>query len=196
MAHSTVLLISGGAGTGKSTVAEAVGKKYAIPIYHTDHIRQNLQRNQASDARISQLIPETVYTQLNQEQLIQLHIQISTEVFQAVLPLITSHSRNTSACIIEGDDLLPSLYSKYLQSRQVKALCIYELDQDRIFERIRQRDTDKNKPNKKVLENQYLHAYHYGQYIYEEAEKYGVTCVASTPEATIVERVTSIWKPD
>src|SRR5438067_1512167 len=111
-----VLLIGGQSGAGKSTVAEALGRRLGIPWLQVDDLRLALQRSRV-------MLPvgtEKLYFfeetpdiwRLPPERLRDALIGVGEVMSPAIEIVVGNHVAQRNPAVIEGDGILPSLLAR------------------------------------------------------------------------------------
>jgi 2-phosphoglycerate kinase len=189
-----VLLIGGHSTSGKSTVALQLGKRFGIPVLQVDDFRLGIQRitqpGQIPGLHFF-LQPEKAIFSHPISELVERHVQIATRMSHAMEAIIAHHVLVRQPIIIEGDGLLPTLCN------------LQEIDGVTVVGRIRSlfligRNRHEFAAACQVrwpdgagayTDNWIDLAWEYGQWMRQECAQHGIPVVASTPWATLEDRV-------
>ncbi len=189
----TVLLVGGGSGVGKTTLAREIASRHGAMLAHSDVYRMALERvvTPAQNADLHAFLasgPET----LAAEEAVAAWRRIGRVVCDALEIVVAHHVFSDSPLVIEGDALLPSFavqatYAGYAVSAGVRALYVVERDESVIYRNLLARGRDWH------LGPQGLARYAratclYGSRLAEEAGALGIPVIESEPWGTLLER--------
>jgi 2-phosphoglycerate kinase len=106
-------MIGGVSGCGKSTVAEALMKKYKYNWVLVDDIRNAMSVAAPKENPIHAFAGYTIYDKgYSSEKLADFHRKVHEEVCKGVEVIIEDHLHRKIPMIIEGDDLTPEFVKK------------------------------------------------------------------------------------
>jgi 2-phosphoglycerate kinase len=193
-----VLLIGGSSGTGKTILARQLGLGLGIPWLQADDLRLALQRIQVTlpkDTEDLYFFAETPHVwSLSPEYLCDKMIAAGGVLSPALEAIIEHHVDTSTPLIIEGDTILPSLFTRpAIQKRAtngaVRAIFVIEPDETILFNNIvtRGRGTVGQSVAELRVESQTKTLF--GQWITREAHRYRLPVVESRPWSTLDRRV-------
>jgi 2-phosphoglycerate kinase len=193
----TVVLVGGPSGSGKTMVAERVGLQFHVPWLQVDDLRLALQSSHVTLPRgtdalyffldhpdISSLPPERLRDGL---------IVIGEVLFPALEVVIQHHVVTNKPLVIEGDGILPSLVARsavreYVAEGHVRAVFLIEPDESAILSNMlaRGRGFEARTTDEQRIEVRAR--WLYGQWLAEEAQRYGLPMLEPRPWDTLAER--------
>jgi 2-phosphoglycerate kinase len=194
----TVVLVGGPSGTGKTMVAERVGLQFHVPWLQVDDLRLALQRSQVTLPRGTDalyfFLDHPDVSSLPPERLRDGLIAVGEVLFPALEVVIEHHVVTDKPLVIEGDGILPSLVARsavreYVAGGHVRAVFLIEPDESAIRSNMlaRGRGFEARTTDEQHIEVQARQLY--GQWLAEEAQRYGLPVLESRPWDTLVERV-------
>lgn len=174
-----VLLLGGVSGIGKSSVAQRLGQCLGVPWLQVDDFRLAFVRSGVPfpDA-------DAVPTFDGAGGLLA-HGELLSPAIEVV---IENHIDQRSPAILEGDAILPSLFERPSVRRNadsgwLRAIFLYEPEERVIHENMRTRGRTLADP---------AHArknWLYGQWLRQEAERYGLPTLPARPWQTLEDRI-------
>src|SRR5262245_35518977 len=199
-----VLLIGGNSGAGKTVVAQALARRFGISVLLVDDVRLAIQQMTTpeplpdlhlfvSDQQAALLTPELMCDGL---------VVVGRAMAPALKIIVAHHVVVAGAgpIIIEGDGILPELASQRrfqelkhfwgLQTgREVRAVFLFEPDEDAIFENMQARDRgyqDLAPDQQRTIARA---SWLYGRWLQQEALAHDLSAVPSRPWETLIDRV-------
>jgi len=192
----TVLLVGGPSGSGKTMVAERVGLKAHVPWLQVDDLRLTLQFSNVTlpeGTEALYFLERTQARSLSPEQLRDGLIAVGAVMFPALDVVIRHHVATDKPLVIEGDGILPSLIARptvreYVAGGQARAVFLVEPDESAILNNMlargrgfEARTTDEQRTEARAK-------WLYGQWLTEEAQRYGLPVLEPRPWDTLTER--------
>ncbi len=193
----TVLLVGGPSGSGKTMVAERVGLQSHVPWLQVDDLRLTLQFSHVTlpeGTEALYFLERTHAWSLSPEQLRDGLIAVGEVMFPALEVVIQHHVATDKPLVIEGDGILPSLVARsilreYVAGGHVRTAFLVEPDESAILNNMlargrgfEARTTDEQRTEARAK-------WLYGQWLAEEAQRYGLPVLEPRPWDTLVERV-------
>ena len=189
-----ILLIGGHSTSGKSTIAQLIGRRLGIPVIQVDDLRLALQRvtkpSQIEGLHYFQQ-PEDQLFLSSPESLVEKHIRIASVMSNALEAVIAHHVFVGQPIIIEGDGILPSLAKVNeidglpVASRMQSVFLIGET-YGSFAGACRRRWPGEPGPR---TDNWTQLAWLYGQWMRRECERLDIAVVESEPWETLEDRV-------
>jgi 2-phosphoglycerate kinase len=193
----SVLLIGGPSGVGKTTVARQIGLRYGVPWLQVDDLRLALIRSGMTlpngNAALTFFQDKHAW-QLSPEQFCDGLIALGNVLSPAIEVVIENHVDTHAPLVIEGDALLPALFARpSVQVRadngSVQAIFLIEPEEDVILANIIARGRSANEYTEAELRTEAHAKWLYGQWLANEAHRYGLPVVEARPWSTLVERI-------
>ena len=201
----SVLLVGGSSATGKTTATRALAHHYGVSVLQTDDIRMALQQMTTPEQHpaLHYFISEPPVWDQPPEQLRDGQIGVANALVPALAMIMAHHIAGTSPVIIEGDDIAPRLAGqrhfpelKYwtdlaFDRPAVRAVFLVEADEPAVLHNMRSRGrveyqaTDSYQAEART-------SWLYGQWLQQEAERYGLPVVPVRPWATLADRIIAI----
>ena len=190
-----VLLIGGASGTGKSTAAALVGRRFGIPWLQVDDLRLSLQYGglltpegcpdlfyflQLDDVRA--VLPETLRDQL---------IAIARLMTPAIRTVVGHHTATQQRIVLEGDGIAPAAAAAE-RSDAVRAVFLVETTEATLFRNMvaRGRGVTERSPATDERGRAWVRlAWLYNRWLEQEAQKYGLPMLSPQPYDTLAARI-------
>jgi hypothetical protein len=199
-----VLLIGGNSGSGKTVVAQELARRFGVSVLLVDDVRLAIQQV-TTPAQLPDLhiFLSDQQAALRTSELMRDGLIAVGRAIAPALKIIVAHHvvvAGAGPIIIEGDGILPELASQHqyeelkhfwgLQTgREVRAVLLFEPDEDIIFQNMRARDRgfqDLTPDEQRTIARG---SWLYGQWLRQEALAHGLPAVPARPWETLVERV-------
>lgn len=200
MHHSTVLLIGGASGTGKSTVARAIARRHDADWLQVDDLRLALQW---SDVRFpSENATEALHFlertedvwQLPADRLRDAMIAVGEVMVEAVAIVVGNHVAQGDVTVIEGDGILPSIVEHpelrgSLASGKLRVVFVAPSDEDELLRNML--DRGRGVPDKseadllRIAEMNWL----YNAWLVQEAAEQSIPVMTMQPWETLADRI-------
>ncbi len=181
-AEWSVLLIGGPSGIGKTTVAAQLARRLDVSWLMVDDLRLALARSGVpipdSGAVMTFDAPGGLVT-------------VGGLLTPAVEVVIENHVDQRYPVVIEGDGILPSLFDRpSVRARathgRIRAVFLHEPDADALHANFVARSRDGWRAD---LQAHARKNFLFGQWVKQDAEQRGLSCVAARPWDTLVERI-------
>ncbi len=190
-----VLLLGGASGTGKSTAAQAIGRHVGGSWLQVDDLRLVLQYGELLTPRdfpdlfyflqladVRAVSPETLRDQL---------IAIARLMTPAIRSVVGHHTMTQKRIILEGDGIAPAAAAEQ-QSETVRAVFLVVTDEATLQHNMmaRGRGVIAHSPETEAQGRAWVQlAWHYNQWLEQEARKYGLPMLSPQPYETLVMRI-------
>jgi len=186
----TVLLIVGSSGTGKTTLAQALGRHYGISVLHGDDLRLAVERTTtpAHHPVLHRFLTDTAIWQ-RADAVRDALIAVAHALEPAFAVVIENHcdQPEMGPVIIEGDSIPPRL-TQVAVAGHVRALCLHEADEGALFGamQVRGRGFAQYTLGEQCVQarGKWLH----GEWLRDEATQYDVPVLAARPYGTALAR--------
>jgi 2-phosphoglycerate kinase len=193
-----VLLIGGASGVGKTSVAKQLGRRLGASWLHVDDVRLAFQRSRVALPEMTEAlyffeVTPAVWT-LPPERLRDGLIGIGQVLSPALEVIIENHVDTVAPIVIEGDAILPSLWSRpsvrdRVRKGHVQAVFLVETEEEVVFANIVARGRGLGARPETQLRTEARAKWLYGQWLAEEAHRYGLPVLEPRPWFTLVERI-------
>ncbi len=193
-----MLLVGGPSGSGKTMVAERLGLQSQVPWLQVEDLRLTLQFSnvtlpEGTDALYFLERPHA-WSLLSPEQVRDGLIAVGEVLFPALEVVIGHHVATDKPLVIEGDGILPSLVARpTVQERvaggQVRAVFLVEPDEGVILSNMRARGRGFEARTTDEQRTEARAKWLYGQWLTEEAHRYGLPVLEPRPWDTLAARV-------
>ena len=196
--NGMVLLIGGASGVGKSVVANQLGLRLGASWLHLDDLRLAFQRSRVMLPERTEALyffeetPEiwTMPPELLRDGL----IGVGQVLSPALEVIIENHVDTVAPVVIEGDAILPSLLSRptvrdRVSDGHVQAVFLVETEEEIVFANIVARGRGMGGRREAELRTEARAKWLYGQWLADEAHRYGLPVLEPRPWSTLVERI-------
>lgn len=186
-----VLLIGGGAGTGKTRVSCRLARHFGVGIAEVDdfHIVLETMTTPEQQPVLHYWKTEPVSRQLSAEQIRELHISVGRVMLPALSAVIANHIETRTPIILEGDYILPELMAQRgdahsLEVERVRAVFLYEQDERQIVRNFHLREAEAGGQAGRAYVS-----WLYGEWLKRECERYGLPALLATPWGSLQDRI-------
>ena len=199
--NGMVLLIGGASGVGKSVVANQLGLRLGASWLHVDDLRLAFQRSRVMLPERTEALyffeetPEiwTMPPELLRDGL----IGVGQVLSPALEVIIENHVDTVAPVVIEGDAILPSLLSRptvrdRVSDGHVQAVFLVETEEEVVFANIVARGRGMGGRREAELRTEARAKWLYGQWLADEAHRYGLPVLEPRPWSTLVERILAV----
>jgi len=198
-----VLLIGGGGGTGKTTVAARVAARVGAALGQVDDFRLMLQRMLPPDVAPGlHFFIDRDITPLTPEDALAAQRAIANLMTHALEPVIAHHVGTRLRLVLEGDAILPSLatlprHAGVATRGRVAAVFLDEPEHAVLEANARQRDRGYRSLRRETQEAAVALMEAYGRWLSREARLANVPVVMSRPWTTLADRIlVAVGEPD
>ena len=193
-----VLLIGGHSSVGKTITSKRVGLSLGMPWMQVDDLRLAFHRASASlpkgtdDLYFFDATPDV--WQRQPEELRDALIAMGEALSAPLEAVIENHVDTSAPIVLEGDCILPSLYSrpsviKRAATGAIRAVFLIEPDETVILENILARGRGITTHRQKELSTEARTKWLFGQWIAREAARYNLPVMEPRPWETLAERI-------
>jgi 2-phosphoglycerate kinase len=196
-----VLLIGGASGSGKSYLAQQLGRKLGIPWIQVDDLRLALQFGGLVDPEVHSglfaFLNSRDLHDVSLEELVAWHATIARMIAPAIEIVIEHHATTNSPIIIEGDGIDPELLARRVGSK-VRGFYLEPADGAELIQNLAERECG---PHARTAGHEIPEeservwtqlAWAHQQWLAQEARRLGVPLLSTSPRETLVERALKI----
>jgi len=199
----TVLLIGGVSGTGKTTVAEKIGRSLSVPWFQVDDLRLAYQRSRVqlpdgSDALyyFADIDHKPDLWQRDPKDLTDALISIAEILSPGLEAIIGNHVDQQQRIIIEGDSIAPSLLDRqsiqhHVRAGQIRSVFLLESDEEALFSNMLARGRGAEYITETDLRAEARVKILFGQWITAESDRNGLPVLETRPWDTLISRINS-----
>lgn len=194
----TVLLIGGPSGVGKSTAAASPGRRWRIPWLQVDDLRLAFQRSQATlpanTAALYFFEQTPLVWQLAPDRLVHGLVAVGELMAPALEVIVENHLATGSPIIIEGDGILPSLFTRPAirsgaDAGHVRGVMVVESDEEQLRRAIVGRARGIAARSALELATEARAKWQFGNWITCEAHEHALPVVEARPRASLADRL-------
>ena len=186
-----VLLLGGPSGTGKTAVSYRLAQHFQIGITEVDDFQVLLERMTTPEQQPVLHFWRThpAPDQLSAAEIMEQGLAVGQVMAVGLEAVIANHLESQAPVVLEGDFIHPSLaaqksFAGLENDGRVRAIFLYEADERQLLANFLQREPDSG-PQSTRARVSWL----YGQWLKQEAERYGLPVLASRPWDTLFERI-------
>ena len=199
-----VLLIGGGSGVGKTVITRALARQLGVFLLSADDVRLALQHTTTPEQQpaLHLFWENREVWQQSPEVLCNGLIEVGKVVSHALEIIVAHHIalKDVGAVIIEGDGILPGFaaldhledlpfFAGLSVKNELRSVFLYEPDEQVLFANMRKRGRGFASFSPSEQQTQVRMSWLYGQWLRQEALKYGLPVVESRPWDTVIERM-------
>lgn len=183
---------------GKTSVAKQLGLRLGRSWLYLDDVRLAFQRSRVTLPEKTEALyffEETpaVWT-LPPERLCNGLIGVGQALSPALEVIIENHVDTAAPVVIEGDAILPSLWSRpsvrgRVSKGQVKAVFLIETEEEAVLTNILARGRGVDTQTERELRTEARAKWLYGHWLAREAHRFGLPVLEPRPWFTLVERI-------
>jgi 2-phosphoglycerate kinase len=196
--HWIALLLGGPSGVGKTSVAKQLGRRFETSWLQADDLRLALQRSRVilpertEDLYFFEDAPEV--WSMPSERLCDGLIALGHVMSPAIEVVIENHVDTRDPVMIEGDGILPSLMTRpsvreRASNGRVRAIFLVESEEAVFLAEMDVRYRAIARQNEAQLRSMAHTRWLHGQWIANEAHRYGLPVLEPRPWETLAERI-------
>lgn len=191
---TTVLLIGGSSGVGKTVVAQQLAHRFGMSWVSADDFRLVLERMTTPGTQPALHSFFRTFSQRSAEELVHTYIELAHVVSYALEIVIANHVATAAPLILEGDTIVPALAAKRIFAdlpieKQVGSVFLVEADEAAILHNVTERGRGVEQLSSRQLQTQVRFSWLYSQWIEREAHTYGLAVVPAQPHETLAGRI-------
>ena len=194
-----VLLLGGHSGTGKSTVAERLARRYGMAWLMADDLRLALQRSRAvlptPEATAALRFHATPGWWRHRPERLRAALIADGEALSPALEVvIENHVDQRLPVVLEGDAILPALLARppvrtCAAGGRVRAVFLVEPDETLLLANVLARGREHTWMTEAELRAVVRGRWLYGQWLTDQARRAGVPVLEPRPRDTLAERI-------
>ena len=189
-----VLLLGGPSGTGKTAVSYRLAQHFRVGITEVDDFQVLLERMTTPEQQPVLHFWRTYPApdQLSAEAIFKQGLQVGQVMAPGLEAVIANHLESSTPVVLEGDFIHPALaaqtaFAGIANGGQVRAVFLIEEDEGQLVANFLQREPGHG-PQRKRAQVSWL----YGQWLKQEAERYGLPALAARPWDTLFARIVAV----
>ncbi|MFL5804676.1 MAG: hypothetical protein ACJ8CR_23390 [Roseiflexaceae bacterium] len=186
-----VLLLGGPSGVGKTAVSYRLAQHFRIGITEVDDFQVLLERMTTPEQQPVLHFWRThpAPDQLSATEIMEQGLLVRQVMAHGLEAVIANHLETQTPVVLEGDFIAPALaalpsFAGLPNDGQVRTIFLYEADEQQLLTNFLQREPESG-PQTTRARVSWL----YGQWLKQEAERYGLPMVPARPWDTIFERI-------
>jgi 2-phosphoglycerate kinase len=194
----TVLLLGGGAGTGKSTVAKQLAAKFSVPLLPLDDIWVLLKSATTRESHPQfHLLDGGHDSANNPSAAVQLFTRTSSAICRVMESVVAHHLEDGDPVIIEGAALLPTFAAltkfngRVAKPGSVKGIFLFERSEHGLLHTLSLKRGWSNEPTEAQLGHVRMH-WEFGDKVRRDASRFGLPVLDSQPLDTLSTRVSEV----
>lgn len=191
----TVLLIGGSSGTGKTTLARAIGRQVGAAWAQADDFRLVLQRltTPTRQPALHAFLSGDVWLR-SPEELRDRLIGVGEVVSHALEIVVANHVATDAPLVLEGDGILPSFaagrsFAGLDVGDRVRAVFLVEADEGAVLDAMLARGRGIDVLSEHERRTQARASWLYGRWLRHEAEGRGLPVIEARPHDSLADRV-------
>lgn len=194
----TVLGIMGSSGTGKSSAAKSIARRFAVPWIQVDDLRLAIESMNVSLSHNSDKLnffgrEEDVWRR-PVDEVQQALIDVAGLLVPATRIVIGNHLALDEPVVLEGDGLDPALANDpklrpWIESGALRFCCVAEASERRLFENITARGRSMHSGDTEDHLRQAIVYREFGRWLHQSALRADIPVVESRPFATLPDRI-------
>jgi len=186
-----VLLLGGPSGVGKTAVSYRLARHFGVGITEIDDFQILLERMTTPEQQPAIHFRRThpASDQLSAAETMEQLLELGQAMETGLEGVIANHLESSTPVVLEGDFIHPVLatqasFSGQVNGGRVRAVFLHEPDEQQLVANYLSREPESG-PQVKRAHVSWLH----GEWLRQEAERYGLPVVSARPWETVLERV-------
>jgi 2-phosphoglycerate kinase len=186
-----VLLLGGPSGTGKTAVSYRLAHHFGVGITEVDDFQVLLETITTPEQQPVLHFWRThpAPDRLSAEQIMEQGLAVGRVMTTGLEAVIANHLESNAPVVLEGDFIHPALAAQATfagahAEGQVRAVFLYEADERQLVENFLRREPEQG-PQTTRARVSWL----YGQWLKQEAERYGLPALPARPWNTLFDRI-------
>jgi len=186
-----VLILGGPSGAGKTSVSYRLARHFGIGITEIDDFQALLERMTTSEQLPALHFWRThpAPDQLSAIEIMEQGLDIGRVMAPGLEAVIANHLESQAPIVLEGDFVHPALAAQtnfvgQPNAGRVRAVFVYEPDEQQLVMNFAQREPESS-PQTTRARVSWL----YGQWLEQEAQRYGIPILPARPWDTLFDRI-------
>jgi 2-phosphoglycerate kinase len=189
-----VLLLGGPSGTGKTAVSYRLARYFGIGITEVDDFQVMLERMTSPEQQPVLHFWRTHPSpdRLTPEEIMEQGLEVGQVMASGLEAVIANHLESETPIVLEGDFIQPALaaqtsFAGIPNAGRVRAVFLYEGEERQLLANFLQREPQHG-PQATRARVSWL----YGQWLIQEAERFGLPALAARPWDTLFDRIVAV----
>ena len=189
-----ILLLGGPSGSGKTAVSYRLAQYFQIGITGIDDFQVLLERMTTPEQQPVLHFWRThpAPDQLSAAEIMEQGLAVGQVMAVGLETVIANHLESQTPVVLEGDFIHPSLaaqesFAGLASDGRVRAIFLYEMDEQQLLTNFLQREPEGGPQGTRARVS-----WLYGQWLKQEAERYGLPVLPARPWDTLFERIIAV----
>lgn len=186
-----IFLLGGASGAGKTSLSYRLAHHFAVGLTEVDDFQVILETMTTPEQQPvlhfwrTHPAPHT----LAAEDIAKQVIEVGKVMMPGLVAVVLNHYESNAPVVLEGDFIIPALVAQpeitpLYQSGRVRAVFVHEPDEAQLLANFLRREPEVGPQQLRAQVS-----WQYGQWLKQEAERYGIPVLDSRPWATAFERL-------
>ena len=183
-----VLIIGGASGSGKTNISLPLARYFEIDLVRVDDFQVLLKalttHETLPDLHFEITHPE--YRKYGANESLNLLLNIGQSLIPGLVAVVNDHIVENIPMILEGDFILPEFAVSFNNPR-IKSIFVHEPSREQILQNYLEREGE-------LQPYRADGSYGYGNWLYENCNRFGIPVINPRPWDTVIERTISLLR--